>query len=71
MGDCDGQKDQIWLVKMNLVIIIILAVIFVVILPLITSIYLDIKQTQKEVQIEMKKVEVLRRKIDRKVEKDE
>ena len=56
---------------MNLVIIIICAFVFVIILPLITSVYLDVKQTQKEVQSEMRKVEVLRRKVDRKVEKDE
>ena len=56
---------------MNLVIILVCAVIFVVILPLITSVYLDIKQTQKEVQMEIKKVEMLRRKVDRKAGENE
>ena len=70
MGYRVRQKGSIWVVRMNLVIIIICAFVFVIILPLITSVYLDVKQTQKEVQSEMKKVEVLRRKVDRKVEKD-
>jgi len=56
---------------MNLVIVIICAVIFVLILPLITSVYLDVQQTKKEVQAEMKKVEMLRRKVDRKVNSEE
>ena len=56
---------------MNLVIIIICAFVFVIILPLITSVYLDVKQTQKEVQAEMKKVEILRRKVDRKAGENE
>jgi len=68
VGYRNGSKGTVWVVKMNLVIIIICAAIFVIILPLITSVYLDIKQTQKEVQMEMKKVEALRRKVDRKEE---
>jgi hypothetical protein len=56
---------------MNLVIVIICAVIFALLLPLLASMYMDVQQTKKEVQAEMKKVEVLRRKVDRKVEKDE
>jgi hypothetical protein len=48
--------------------LIICCVIFCGMLPLMGLMYLDIQQTKKEVQMEIKKVEALRRKVDRKEE---
>jgi len=56
---------------MNLVIVIICAVIFAFLLPLMASMYMDIEQTKKEAQQSLMKVEQLRRKVEKERKKDD
>jgi len=55
---------------MNLVIVIICAFIFALMLPLLASMYMDIQQTKKEAQMQIEKVEKLRRKVEKERQKE-
>jgi len=60
LADSRGEEDSMGF----LVALIICCVIFCGMLPLMGLMYLDIQQTKKEVQMETKKLQELRRKVE-------